>query len=145
MSLAGLDRLRLEVAAIPVELGDLEVTRDDLEAQCRGALRSAYVDLDGRGDDPVLTLKLYWMSAEAVPDAVGYVASLRLSQSVRVDRVAQRLSVPTFALVAGNIESRADLAASLEQAVKALLHNFVDARRLGSEAIEQGDHSAADG
>lgn len=143
VSVAGLSTVQLEVVEVPADLRDLGVSREDLRVRCRRTLRTAEFDLDAEGAHPVLKVKLYWMSATELPDAAGYVVSLRLSQPARVDRVDKLLNIPTFALVAGNIETKENLNTSLDRAVDQLLRNFINATRRGAEAIDEHERDGA--
>ncbi|MAE66265.1 MAG: hypothetical protein CMJ18_18495 [Phycisphaeraceae bacterium] len=95
-SLSGLSHVRVSVDALPPNLRRMGVTRKSAVARLSNRLRAGDIEIVEDQAMPLVLLRFEEALDVSAPRAIGFSATISLEQSAHVDRIQQRLRVPTF-------------------------------------------------
>ena len=123
-SLAGIDRVRLE---LDVNVKAMELEPED-EKRVATTFREALADQGIRivkGDDaqvPLLRLAVRTKTAVDVPKAVVVMYHITVTQNVVVERLAKKVSLPTYSLIQAALVQEKRVRERLDQPLRSLVN-----------------------
>ena len=127
-SLHGLEQVQLLLMPVPEALLDAGVSEASLKKILRSRLIDAGFDLltdeqaaEAPADIPQVEVHLVSITDQNIPDAVGFMAILSVTQPVMVERLERRLYVPTYSHYTVGIERLEKLAEVVEYSVDRLV------------------------
>src|SRR5690606_19564110 len=118
-TLAKIDRVQLQINEPAVHLREAGFTAAKIETDWTRRLQAAgfevvaAADVAQPGDVPILVVETNSAGDTDVPDGVGFTCVLKVHQRVSLDRLEGKLIVPTFVIVGGGMDNRADFAATV--------------------------------
>ena len=135
-AVAGLERLRMQVLALPEVVRDAGLTEQDLEKQLRGLLLDAgfeLVDDDAEEETPPPAVILYVQPAEAdtdLRDVIAFGVFLEVKELARIHRIEQDLTLPTATLYAIKLCQKDALKSRIPKTVDEVIKSFLVAQQL---------------
>ena len=132
LSMAQLERVRVEVSELPDIFEKAGLTRDKVVQTLRVELRGAGVAVEDDPDLPRLVVTLASLRDGAQPDAVGVYIVFGLHQAVTLHRLGRDMVVPTATLATGRLTSRAHLATTLRRELDQMVQRLTRSIRQAS-------------
>jgi len=144
-SLAGLTAVRLEASQRAKELIDAGLTGIAIEQQARQQLSQGMAEMTvvEDADAPLLKIEVYGGIESNVPDALAFLISVKLIQTVHVARTDETLEVPTYTMVRGGVDKLAWARRATEREIRSVLDTFMMDRMMATQG--DGHHSEAGG
>ena len=136
-SLAGLERVRLDVKDNPLGLTRLGVTREGVAARSRSALGQAGIEVIEDPDLPLLSLLIWTVEEQRVPDAVAFNVLIEVEQPAHLPRVDRTLRVPTFTYCVLGMDRTSHVGDAVMDTVGAVVQRLADSVRRGTRAAER--------
>ncbi len=137
LSLARVEKVRLEIAPLAAQLANVGLSAKRIEADWREKLTAAGIKV--ANDDPQaprLRLQTKATDDEDLPGGTGFSSYLKLYQRVHVPRLNRKLEVPTFTYLMGGIENAEDLAAATQQSLDIVIIRFIEQVELAGSALD---------
>lgn len=144
-SLAGLTDVRLEVIQRAKELVDAGLTEIVIAKQARQQLEQGMAEIRvvEDADAPLLKIEVYGGVESNVPDALAFLISIKLIQTVHVARTDETLEAPTYTMVRGGVDKLASARRATEREIRSVLDTFMMDQMMATQG--NGHHSEAVG
>ena len=126
MSLAGLEKLSVEIEPFPGSLTDKGLTADLIRKRWIKQLEQAGFDVVEGGRHPRLWLKIRVGTYPDVPDAHAFVAEMKLFQPVRIERLDRTLHVSTYTTGTLGLSPGRDLRGDVERTLDNRIRKFIE-------------------
>lgn len=133
-SLADLSRVRLAVEEVPATLAAHDIHTNDIRGAWSRRLRVAGIEQTDDRSAPRLWVKMIGGSDPTRPGSVAYTLMVELSQAVRVERLDQKLVVPTYTDVYAGMGTPETVADAVAGTVRSAAKGFVGAVKDGTVA-----------
>ncbi len=134
-SLATIDRVRVSVHRLPPELRRRQMTREAVRKQLEQSLERGGVRVVETGVAPRVELLLVVATDPDVAGALAFNVRLMVHQTVLVDRLQRRLTVPTFADFVVGIEPEAEMTATVRSSIDVLAEKLTRAIRAATAVV----------
>jgi hypothetical protein len=125
LSLAGLHQVQLHVEPLQPLLTSQGMTTISLNRMVRGRLREANIEVVDTANAPVVKITA-WPGAEpALPKALAFNLRISLYQHATVERVKQRLFVPTYTDFNLGLDKAGKINETMKTSITVLLDRFL--------------------
>lgn len=124
-TLAGIQRVILEIAALPEPVVDAGIRPDRIRARWETRLDAAGIALVDRDSDFTLRLVVVHRVDESMPDGSGYCNLLMLQQPVHVARLHGTLKLPTWTGASVGISADKGLEDAMWRDLDTLIDDFI--------------------
>lgn len=124
-SLADVSSVRLAVQQHCKELVDEGFDASAAEALVEKQLDHAAINVVEEDTAPMLKIEIYGSTEPNVPSALAFLVSLKLVQPVTIDRLDEKMLVPTFTMVRGGMEASDRVRSTAEAELAAVVDTFL--------------------
>lgn len=133
-SLAGVERLEVEVKTVSSVLLEMKYPLDRVEERITAILAEHEIETVEDIAAPVLSLVLLTETSSDHADMVSFTYHLSLEQEVVIERLDEKIFVPTYALVHGSLTTREHLVATMENLLPIVIRHFAGRLRTANVA-----------
>ena len=126
MSLAGLEKLAVDIEPFPGSLTDKGLNADLIRNRWVKLLEQADFDVVEGGRHPRLWMKVRAGSEPAVPGGYAFVVEMKLFQRVHIERLGRTLNVSTYTTGALGMVPNKDLRRDVERALDKRIRKFIE-------------------
>lgn len=138
-SLARLERVELNIAHISPTLREVGVDAIAVRESWKQRLEDAGVAIEESDDLPKLQLVGTALLDKGTPDSIGYCFIISLEQGVEVDRLNQKLSLPTWTGVYTGMKHSDEIAEELDRLLSRIIEEFVYRIELATKQSASGE------
>ncbi len=124
LSLGGVKRVRLQIHRISKSLQDVGISQRDLDEAFRDELKETGIRIVEDRDAPLAKLILFEVGDSDQPQAMGIGVILAVHQTVKLERLGRRLTIPTYTTTKVFITNEENAAARLEPVLRDVIRHF---------------------
>ena len=136
MSLAGIEKLAVEVKPFPGSLVELGITADLIRDRWIKRLKEADFEIVEGRDQPRLWLEMRVGGDPDLGEAYAFIARIRFIQPVRIDRLDRTLSVPTYVTGAYGMLPPDRLRSEITRTLDERINTFISKVRDATQYVE---------
>ena len=124
-SLKGIRQVRLNIQPIAATVVEAGLTIPIITKQWIDRLKSSGFELVDDASAPLLSLFVNEIGDPAIPNAKGYVMTLHVIQTVKIERMDLNVNVPTFVYMIAGLEPQDKLADSVKSTATSMIDIFI--------------------
>ena len=145
VSLAGIDKLAIEIKPFPGSLEDVGVTTDLIRDRWIKRLKEADFEIVEGRDQPRLWLDMRARSDPALGETYAFIARIRFIQPVYIERLDRTLNVPTYVTGAYGMlppdHLRSDITRVLDERINTFISKVKDATQFAAGEGTEAERS----
>jgi len=133
-SLAGIAEVEVEVDSASSVLAEMKYPVDRMKKRTADLLAEHGIMAVTDSAAPILNLVLLTETSQDHPEMVSFTYHLSLEQDVVLERLNEKILVPTYALVHGSLTTREKLTQTIDELLPVVIRHFASRVQVASHA-----------